>query len=331
MTTLPYGGWSPWIAGVLAATLLAFAVCLSAAPSSAETGCPAYPEFPNADCTGWKHTGVTLNAVPSQISSGAGWHVDTVAGQQIFYVTEDNAVIDGLDIDLCVKVFANNVTIKRSRIRCSDYYAVRVSDPPKRYHGLELIDVELDGLGQAGSTTIAVEESEGGHFLRVDVHSMGSSGPRIGSGTTIEDSYIHDFICNPGDHTAGISSNGGGRDIVVRHNNIDIDHRPGCASAAWAIYLDFGTYDGILTEKNLFNGGAYCSYAALAVPGSAYPPAVNVQFIDNVFGRKYSAACGLYGPIAQWADKPGSVWRHNTWGPGAMETSRYKTGDPVTP
>jgi hypothetical protein len=191
--------------------------------------------------------------------------------------------------------------------------------------------VELDGLGQAGTQTVAVEESTSGHFLRVNVHSMGSSGPRIGSGTVIEDSYIHGFHCNPGDHTAGISSNGGGEGIVVRHNNIDIDHRPGCATAAWAIALDFGTYNGILTEKNLFNGGAYCAYAALKVPGSVYPPAINVRFVDNVFGRKYSPRCGLYGPIAQWANSPGSVWRNNTWGPGTKATSDRKIGDPVIP
>src|SRR5215831_1973902 len=62
--------------------------------SAVASGCPAYPAFPDSDCTGWKHTGVTLTAVPSQVSRGAGWHVDTVAGQQIFYITKDNAVID---------------------------------------------------------------------------------------------------------------------------------------------------------------------------------------------------------------------------------------------
>jgi len=313
------------------ALALALMVVLAPVSSRAASGCPAYPEFPDSNCTGWQHTGVTLTAVPSQISSGAGWHVAAVGGQQIFYITKDNAVVDSLDINLCVKVFANNVTIQRSRIRCSDYYAIRTADPPTRYRGLKLIDVELDGLGLAGAQTIAVEESAGGHFLRVNVHSMGSSGPRIGSRTVIEDSYIHGFHCNPGDHTAGLSSNGGGEDIIVRHNNIDIDHRAGCASAAWAIYLDFGTYSGVLTEKNLFNGGAYCAYAALKVPGSAYPPAVNIRFVDNVFGRKYSPQCGAYGPIAQWTNSPGSVWRNNTWRPGAMATSRYRTGAPVIP
>jgi hypothetical protein len=300
-------------------------------PSPIASGCPAYPAFPDSNCTGWKHTGVTLTAVPSQASRGPGWHVETVAGQPIFYVTQDNTIVDGLDISVCVKVFANNVTIQRSRIRCSDYYAIRMSDPPTRYQGLNLIDVELDGLGQIGAQTIAVEESANDHFLRVDVHGMGSSGPRIGSATTIEDSYIHDFTCNPGDHTAGISANGGGSNIIVRHNNIDTDQRLGCATASWEIALDFGTYNGILTEKNLFNGGSYCAYAALRVPGSVYPPAINVRFIDNVFGRKYSPKCGGHGPIAQWADSPGSVWSNNTWGPGAMATSNHNVGDPVAP
>lgn len=34
-------------------------------------GCPAYPAFPDANCTGWQHTGVTLQAVPGQKNE---WH-----------------------------------------------------------------------------------------------------------------------------------------------------------------------------------------------------------------------------------------------------------------
>lgn len=95
------------------------------------SGCPAYPAFPDSKCTGWRHTGVTLKAVPGQIESGLGWYVETVGGKQYLYITQDGAVLDALDINVCVKVFANNVTIKRSRIRCNDYYVVRVSDPPR--------------------------------------------------------------------------------------------------------------------------------------------------------------------------------------------------------
>lgn len=143
------------------------------------------------------------------------------------------------------------------------------------------------------------------------------------------DAFIHDFACAPGDHSAALSANDGGIKIEVVHNNLDI--HSGCETAAWEIAKDFGNYDDVLTEKNLFNGGAYCAYAAVEIPGDSYPQATNIRFIDNVFGRKYEAECGQYGPIAQWGSKGGSVWRNNTWGDGAKATAAHKTGDPIAP
>jgi hypothetical protein len=322
--------------GIVGAVLNCLAVnYLSAQPQQGglppDSGCPAYPAFPDASCTGWRHTGVTLRAVPSQVQNGPGWHFEIVAGQPYLYVTADGAVVDGLDISACVKVQANNVTIKRSRVRCADYYLIRTSDPPTHFTGLTLSDVELDGLSVASSQSVAVEEATGAHYIRLDVHGMAGSGPRIGSGSTIEESYIHDFVCAPPDHTAGISSNGGGSNILVRHNNIDISPAGGCATASWEIAKDGGTYNGVLTEKNLFNGGSYCAYAAIVDPGSRFAPATNVRFIDNVFGRKYTAQCGNFGPIAQYGAGPGNAWINNTWGPGAMATAKHKIGDVVIP
>jgi hypothetical protein len=300
------------------------------APAAASV-CPAYPAFPNASCTGWRHTGVKLRKVPGTVSRGNGWYVETNGGSPYLYVTKPGAVLDGLDIGVCVKIFANNVVIKRSRIRCNDYYVVRTADPPVKYSGLRLTDVELDGTGDTSSTSIAVEGAANSVYTRLDVHGVTSSGPRIATGNVIQDSYIHGIPCAPGNHTAGLSANAGGSNIVVRHNNIDISNAGGCASASWAIYKDFGTYAGVLTEKNLFNGGSYCAYAAVRVAQDTRPAVSGIKFIDNVFGRKYSAQCGGYGPIAQYAAGPGNVWRHNTWGGGAKATAAHRTGDPVVP
>ena len=58
----------------------------------------------------------------------------------------NGTVIDGLNIPMCVKVVANDVTIKRSRIGCSSFYTINTSDPPTQFQRLNLTDVELDGL-----------------------------------------------------------------------------------------------------------------------------------------------------------------------------------------
>jgi hypothetical protein len=274
---------------------------------------------------------VTLRSVPAQVSSGPGWHVGTVAGAQVLYVTNAGAVLDGLDIDMCVSVMADNVTIQRSRIRCAGYYLVKAADLPKTYSGLSLVDVELDGLGRPQSESIAVMATEGARYTRIDVHGMASSGPRLASNNVLEDSYLHDFACAAPLHQAGTSANDGGSNIIVRHNNIDISTAGGCATAAFELALDFGTYNGITLDRNQFNGGSYCVYAGINVPGARYPGAQNVDITNNVFGREYTPSCGTYGPIAQWGNGPGNSWSGNTWGTGAAADARHTTGDPVNP
>jgi hypothetical protein len=283
--------------------------------------------MPDSSCTGWRHTGVTLRAVPSQVSGGTGWHLD-----QWGYAVVDTAgtVLDGLDLP-CVKVFANNVTITRSRVRCRDYYLIKSYDGTS-YNHLTVTDTELDGLDDLASTSIAIMGTANSTYTRLDIHDVTSSGPRLDSGDVMQDSYVHDFACGPGIHQAGSSMNDGGGNIIVRHNNLDINTTAaGCASFAFEIARDFGTYNGVTVQNNLFNGGAYCTQAGVIAPGNAYANSVNIQYLGNVFGREYTASCGLYGPVSEWGAGTGNVWSGNTWGGGAAATSTHAIGDPVNP
>lgn len=281
------------------------------------TGCST---FPDSSCTGWKHTGVTLRTAKLG-DSGPGWRVE----RDTFYVTSSGAVIDSLNIPFCVKIMADNVTIKRSRIACSSYYAVNISDPPRYFSGFTMTDVELDGLRGLGVAGIAAMGSPQSTYTRLDVHGFGSSGPRLASGTTLQDSYIHGFVCAPGEHSAGTSANDGGNNIRVLRNNIDISTgKNGCASNAIGLYHDFGTYNGVQILGNLVNGGAYCIYTAQSL-GSK-----NVRVEGNTFGREYYPNCGQYGPAAQVnVSVSGNTFLRNVWGGGSAATSAHKTGDPV--
>jgi hypothetical protein len=284
---------------------------------SSSLTCPAYPSFPDASCTGWAHTGVTLTTV-NVGDSGPGWSAESVGGNPVFYVRTNGAVIDSLNIPMTVKVNANNVTIKRSRIAAAGYYTVNVSDPPTYYDGLTLQDVEVDGLGDTSTPGIAVMGSGGATFDRVDFHGFLSSGPRLASGATLKDSYIHDFVCVVPEHSAGTSANDGGTNITILHNNVDINTgAAGCATAAIELAEDFGTYNGALIKNNLMNGGSYCLYAAQTLTSS------NVLVEDNHFGRKYFANCGSNGAAAQIAaGTRGNTFSGNVWD---------DTGLPVTP
>jgi hypothetical protein len=248
--------------------------------------------------------------------SGPGWSAETVGGSPVLYVRTSGAVLDALNIPMCVKVMANNVTIKRSLISCASYYTVNVSDPPTYYTGLTLTDVELDGQNSLTVPGIAVMASANATYTRINVHGFGSSGPRLATGTTLQDSWIHGFVCAPGEHSAGVSANDGGTGIKVLRNNIDISTGVnGCASNSIGFYHDFGTYDGVQIIGNRVSGGAYCIYTAQSL-GSK-----NVRVEDNVFGREYYPRCGQYGPVAQvQAGTNGNTYSGNTWSDGTPAT-----------
>src|SRR6266496_2330493 len=311
------------------------------APAPVGAGCPAYPAFPDASCTGWQHTGVTLKAVPSQVSSGTGWHWETGG-----YVLIDGAgaVLDGLDIDGCVNVENDNVTIQRSRVRCGDYYVIRNFSGDIHYKNLKVVDTEIDGLNDlSGSAGISFENYTA---TRLNVHNISSLAFHVEDNVTVEDSYIHDFACGYASgsnlilHQAGMGTNGGGSNMVMRHNNIDLPlvlyKGEGCISGGIANYHDFGTFDHMLIDKNLINvGSGYCLKAGVEQAGKPYPNSTYVTVTNNVFGRKYNPECGEVdgqgATVSNWADGPTNVWSGNTWGSGTAATSLHKVGDTVNP
>jgi hypothetical protein len=290
--------------------------------------CPPFPAIPGPDCTGWRHTGVSLTAV-ARGTSGPGWHVEQIGGQDVFYITENGAVIDGLDIPYLVKVFADDVTIQRSRIAHGGYYTLVIGDLPSTNRGLHLIDVELDGLQDTENFTIAAMASLDATYTRVDVHGMASSGPRLATNTIIEDSWIHDFVHGPDGHEAGLSSNDAATGIVLRHNHISIDTEG--ASAPVALYRDFGNPNDVLIEHNRFDGGNYGVMAGIQSSAGDYAPINDIRIVNNVFGRTFHPECGRFGAVAQFSEVngTGNVFSGNVWGDGAAAADNHGVGDPV--
>lgn len=293
----------------------------------ANGGVPA-DKFPGAACTG-VIAGTTLTQI-GPTSSGNGWRVDKVGGQNVLYVTQAGTVLENISTTYYVKVMANNVTIKNSKLAYGGDYAMFIGDLPTTYGGLHLIDVELDGTSPSNSFVIAINPSLNARFTRVNVHGMTSSGPRLTTGNIVEDSWIHDFVQTPGGHLAGMSSNGSDHGIILRHNNISINAEG--ASSTIALYRDFGVPYDVLIERNLLNGGNYCIMAGIAASDGSYPPTNDIRIIDNVFGREFYPECGRLGyPVAQFSrtNGTGNVASGNTWGDGAAATSSHKVGDPI--
>ncbi len=205
-------------------------------------------------------------------------------------IERSGTVIEGLDIDGCVDVRANDVTIRASRITCArPTTAVRLFDG---YGGLTLEDVEIDGSGVV-STAVGFSHYK---LLRANIHHV-IDGPRVGTATVVQDSYVHDLVRTDGSHNDALQVTGGSN-IVVRHNTLDAyDEASGdYFNAAIQVGSSKAPVEDLLIEGNYLNGGNYTvnfrpDLAASGIVGRG-----------NTFGPNHR-----YGPLAR-GDLPGVEW-----------------------
>lgn len=259
--------------------------------------CPAWPQFPDENCTGWRHTGVTLH------------ECETDNG----YIWDSNLTFDSCYFPQPLTIYGSNITITRSQV-----HGTITPHWSKNYDfgNLTLRDVEIE---QEGVDYIDHAAVAGHNYTctRCNVHHT-ISGMHFGNNVTIRDSYTHDFQWRDGAHGAGIGTgqdHGSNSNII--HNNIQCNRisGPPICSSALSIYPEDDNGDGITlsnvqVEKNLFNAtGAYCVYA-VSIPGS------NINFLDNYFGKKFYPGCAGYGPVTGYGPQ-GGQWINNIWADGS--------------
>jgi hypothetical protein len=240
-----------------------------------DTTAPPADGFPGAGNTGVP-AGVTLTA------SGP------------LTVTRDGTVVDRRDIKGCLKIEASNVTVRRSRIRCTGDLPVRIGDGAR---DVVLEDVEIDGMGSSATTAIGYDNYT---LRRADVHDVGD-GPRMADNTVVEDSWIHDLVIGGGSHNDGIQSTGGTH-IRILHNRIEHPHEQ---TSCILIGADLGPIHDVLIQGNLLNGGNYTVYAG---GDEGYS---DIRIVGNRFGRDM-----VYGTHSLQANIvfSGNVW-HDTGKP----------------
>jgi hypothetical protein len=207
-------------------------------------------------------------------------------------VAKAGAVIEGKDIRGCVLIKAPNVTIRRSKVTCSGYYAIGNFIETYKGGGLLLEDVEVD-CGNRNTTGVG---SYGMTARRLNIHGC-ENGFDIDDSTSVLDSYIHDLYEGSTGHADGIQL-AGGANIRIKHNTI---FAPGGTSAI--ISHPTGNAN-VLVEGNLLAGGAYTLYC----PRDA---SRDYRVVANRFGRNFSAKGGAYG--AWTGCKKVAVVRDNFW------------------
>jgi uncharacterized membrane protein YgcG len=270
--------------------------------SSSSQSCPAYPAFPDGNCTG----------VPAGVS------LSNYTGPCT--ITANNTVIDGKTVNCSLEIQASNVQIKNSRINGtvltpsgSLAYSFTITD--SEVIAPQAAAWEQTGIGEANFTALRVEVTGGNR----SVYCRKSC--------TVRDSWVHgqNIADSPRVHASGIRQSQG---ATIVHNRIhcsaeDTSSGGGC-SADLTGYGDFEPVKDNRIEKNLFvaTPGGACAYGGSSGDDGAKPygdQASNIVFIDNMFQRGSSGNCGFYFPITDFDDtRPGNQWINNRWEDGAV-------------
>ncbi|MDQ1726103.1 MAG: hypothetical protein QOK14_148 [Frankiaceae bacterium] len=236
---------------------------------------PPLPAFPDGSSTGWSHTGVTLRPSPA------------------ITVTQDGAVLDGLDIVGNLVIKANDVTVQRSRVTAGGFWPVSVA---AGVTGFTLIDSEVVGVQKSPNVCNVGVTGANMTLIRVDIHNC-EDGVHPGSDTTIRDSYIHDLWL--GTNAAGVRvvpthNDGiqvmGARHVTIEHNRIETGHNQ---NSAVFLKADFSPIDDVRVVGNYVDGGSFAVYGEDTAKGKV----TNVVVSGNTFGTS-----SLYGAMttARW-------------------------------
>lgn len=217
-------------------------------------------------------------------------------------------VLDARDITGCIVVTAPRVTIRRTRVRCSAFFAVDVAAGGS----LTIEDSELDGSPAMG---IGAASLKGSNLIarRVSLHGA-SDGLKTGDHVVLEDSWLHDFYLGDDDHADGVQSTDG-NDVIIRRNFIDVVERGQghgeAPNSAIQIGIENGPNSNWVIENNWLYGGNWTVHVDSGT-------GTNNRISNNRVGRGTSPISGQppypqYGPIAtagNWVES-GNVWDDN--------------------
>jgi hypothetical protein len=210
-------------------------------------------------------------------------------------VTEDGAVVEGLEITGTVTVLADDVVIRNTRILNTGEFAIRVDGGNR----LLVEDTEIDGQGIGGPAVVFSDYT----LRRVDIHHV-TEGPRIaGSNVTIEDSYIHHLVQKGDNHTDAIQAVSG-RNLVLRGNRVEAQapDTGGLGNAAFMFGEEDAELENCVVENNYFDGGNYTVNG-----GGGGTAGAECSFAENSFGRSFRyGPAGNLGENTHWEDT--NVW-----------------------
>jgi hypothetical protein len=223
--------------------------------------------------TGPPTTWFSSGAFPSASNTGVPAGVALKASGSVV-VSQAGSVIDGLDITGDLQINASNVTVKNTRIHSKGWVGIRIKD---NVSGVVIQDVEINGSGTSGTSN---SNGVWGPASTYRANIYGFENPFVpGSGSIIQDNYVHDLGAPAAPHYDGIQIDGGQSNIVIRHNTI----LNGFGQTA-AVMIDnyFGPISNITVDNNHLAGGGFTVYSDDSFNSN---PISGVSFTKNRMGK----------------------------------------------
>lgn len=266
------------------------------------------------------------------------------------YIKAQNTVIENKQINCSLRIRSKNVQIKNSVVNGVIYVdSDWCVDSGNGTSSFSLTDSTVFNPSAYGGRTLGMCDFT---VLRSKVYG----GPSVAScsNCTIQDSYMYL------DDTSADSINGIQHNSVIRvgpkanliHNtfqclvksydNTGVTDDPTEASGCSANQTAY-SHDGLIPhdstiKRNFYmtTSGGYCAWGGSTSGENNQSDGVHdLKFIENIFQRRNykiefatqgtfgntGTNCGVFGPIANFYDRPGNVWQCNRWDNGATLAS----------
>lgn len=271
--------------------------------------------------------------------AAAGATLTTYSGPST--ITTDGTTIDSKDISGGLQINADNVTIRKSRIRAhgssptdGGVMAIQQGTFYDSQTNLTIEDCEITRpSGSSNSLDYALQlYGTGVTITRCKIWNVTSGihfNPHGGS-CTVEDTYIGQLVDISGlDHNDCVIANGGANNITINRCRLEV---PIAQTTPIAAYPEGPPNTYWLVDSCWIDGGGYGCYVGYTVGSESPNNHFTVQ--NNIFGRSFFANCGSNGPVntgsGGFLAGTGNVWTNNTWGGGAAATGAHTTGSAIT-
>lgn len=184
-------------------------------------------------------------------------------------VRTPGALVDGWDVSGGIVVAAADVVVRRSRVTGDGTHPFGITTTPAGSVRIEdsVVSGDFSEAGIGGGRWTAE---------RVEITRVTHSGARLGAGSTLRNSWVHDLTPAPGAWVAALELAAPGGDTVVEGNRIDAG--PGRSAALLVAGPVHPGGAAVVIRDNVLRGG---EVTLRQVGGSGDP----VRIVDNRFGR----------------------------------------------